>query len=308
MIIKWSVSNIIEVLLCFRQYFYSIDTTRRKFSLNNKKRTDILLATNLQELLIMETRELSEEEMDKQILTAIFSMELQVLFNCYALENVVLGRIQPGGKIPYDQYMDTLDLRKHEKFMLRTAMNGRIIDEQECIIKQDLETYYRLFYVDQIELLFENAPKHKRVPEDEGVPPYKYGLQEYLQSLYELFKEIALTEVQPDFFDLIYQLSNKVELVGNYASIKRFVAAIKMKKLKQGSRIDRYIKSITYRSEYLNRLIKEHKGHYLLANNNTDSLNYKLALLSCFTFCNADNARLFELKIKEWERKHSLNN
>ena len=114
MIIKWSVSNIIEVLLCFRQYFYSIDTTRRKFPLNNKKRTDILFATNLQELHIMETRKLSGEEMDKQILTAIFSMELQVLFNCYALENVVLGRIQPGGKIPYDQYMDTLDLRKHE--------------------------------------------------------------------------------------------------------------------------------------------------------------------------------------------------
>lgn len=168
--------------------------------------------------------------------------------------------------------------------------------------------FWGVFSPERKSLIFENAPKHKRVPEDEGVPPYKYGLQEYLQSIYELFKEIALTEVHPDFFGLIHQLSNKVELVGNYANIKRFIAAIKMQKLKQGSRIDRYIKSITYRSEYLNCLIKEHKDHYLLANNNTDSLNYKLALLSCFTFCNTDNARLFELKIREWERKHSLNN
>ena len=68
-------------------------------------------------------------------------------------------------------------------------------------------------------------------------------------------------------------------IMQRYAS---FVAAIKLKQLRQGSRIDRYIKDLPALSPYIARLIKYYKGHYLLANSDIESLDYKLALLACF--------------------------
>ena len=255
----------------------------------------------------METNDTISNELDKKILTALCSMELHVIFNNYALENVVLGNIKPGDQIPYDFYIESLNLRRHELFMLRHAMNGKIINKQECVIEQDMERYYRLFFIDQINEIFETAPKYKDEPNND-LPRYKYGLQEYLQRLYDLYKDIIETEIHPEFYELIYPLQNRHELIKNFAFAKRFVAAIKLKKLKQGSRIDRYATYIIYRSEFLNRLVKSNKSHYLLANSDTNSLDYKLALLSCFTFYSSENASLFELKIKEWERTHRLKN
>ena len=77
------------------------------------------------------------------------------------------------------------------------------------------------------------------------------------------------------------------------------------KKLRKGTHVDRYIKRISYHSEYLNRLIRIHKGHYILINSDTDSLDYKLALISALCFCTGRNKGLFELKIKAWEKEKS---
>ena len=121
-----------------------------------------------------------------------------------------------------------------------------------------------------------------------------------------IFVEILSMNVRPTFFELLAELTEKSERVYNIAMMTKFISAIKIKKLRQGSRIDRYINKITYRSVYLERLIKPYKGHYLLANSNTESLDYKLAVLSCFMFCTSENEKLFELKIKRWEERKSL--
>lgn len=49
------------------------------------------------------------------------------------------------------------------------------------------------------------------------------------------------------------------------------------------------------------RLIQKQKGRYFLKNNDTDSIDYKLALFSCFSFYQEENAKLFELKMSRWE-------
>lgn len=72
------------------------------------------------------------------------------------------------------------------------------------------------------------------------------------------------------------------------ALTKSFLAATKIKRLRMGSRVDRYLKDIAYQAEYLTRLIKEYKGHYLLTNHDTNHLDYKLALISSFSFCTRD--------------------
>ena len=72
-----------------------------------------------------------------------------------------------------------------------------------------------------------------------------------------------------------------------------------------GSRVDRYLKDITYQSEYLTRLIKEYKGHYLLTDHDTNHLDYKLALISSFSFCTRDGKERFEWKVGTWGQEQA---
>ena len=246
------------------------------------------------------------DEVDRKILSVIFSLEMQVMFNGYALENIVLHNCVPGTQIPYERYIDSLGLRDHENFIIRAAMPGRIIDQEEKTIDRPVEEYYKEFYNEQVSRIFENAPKRKGTDEETSIISFKYGLKEYLEELYPVFTEILSMEVRPTFFELLAELTEKSERVYNIAMMTKFISAIKIKKLRQGSRVDRYISKIIYRSVYLERLIKPYKGHYLLANSNTESLDYKLAVLSCFMFCTSENEKLFELKIKRWEERKSL--
>lgn len=150
-----------------------------------------------------------------------------------------------------------------------------------------------------------NAPKHKNTSEGTDIPQYKFGLYEYLSDLYKIYKDIILTKVHPDYFDYLYDFIDRRELLKSGAFTAKFVTAIKLKKLRKGTRVDRYINKISYHSEYLNRLIRIHKGHYILINNDTNSLDYKLALTSSICFCTGRNKGLFELKIKAWEKEQS---
>ena len=241
--------------------------------------------------------------LDGKILTVIYSIGLHVMFNRYALENIVLGIIRPGDKIPYEEYLDAFEMRDQEQYMIRGAICGNVIDQDEKIIVQPLEKYFRQFFIEQIESMFESAPKHKNSSE-EDIPQYKFGLYEYLNDVYEIYKDILLTEARPDYFDYLYDFTDRRKLIRNDVLTAKFVAAIKLRKLRQGRRIDRYIKEMTFRSEYLSRLIREHKGHYILANSDTESLDYKLALISSFSFCTEKEKDLFNPKIRAWEKQN----
>ena len=56
----------------------------------------------------------------------------------------------------------------------------------------------------------------------------------------------------------------------------------------------------TYNRCLIHFLIVE-KNRYLLANSDTDSLNYKLATLSAIHFMNWEHTKLFELKAQKWD-------
>ena len=144
------------------------------------------------------------------------------------------------------------------------------IDEDDC---------FKL-YADNVNKIFSHAPKAAGTNEDYAILPFKYGLQDYLYRLYPLFRQVVITGLLPDLFCP----PNVIDTDDYYLKVRKFVAAIKLKQLRQGSRIDRYIKDLPALSPYVARLIKYYKGHYLLANSDIESIDYKLALLSCFTF------------------------
>lgn len=140
------------------------------------------------------------------------------------------------------------------------------------------EVCFRM-YADNVNEIFAHAPKAAGTSEDYAILPFKYGLQDYLYRLYPLFRRIVITGALPDLFCP----PNIIDTDDYNAKTRKFVAAIKLKQLRQGSRIDRYIKDLPTLSPYVARLIKPYKGHYLLANSDIESLDYKLALLACFT-------------------------
>lgn len=156
-------------------------------------------------------------------------------------------------------------MNAHETIVSTT----KFIDEKVC---------FRL-YADNVNKIFAHAHKAAGTSEDYAILPFKYGLQDYLYRLYPLFRRILITGALPDLFCP----PNVIDTDDYNAKVRKFVAAIRLKQLRQGSRIDRYTKDLPALSPYVARLIKYYKGHYLLANSDIESLDYKLALLSCFT-------------------------
>ena len=70
-----------------------------------------------------------------------------------------------------------------------------------------------------------------------------------MQELYFLFEEIIDIKIEAKFFDLISNINSRVEMIANNKLSQIFIAAIKLKKLRQGSRVDRYIKDIPCREQ-----------------------------------------------------------
>lgn len=141
----------------------------------------------------------------------------------------------------------------------------------------DEEVCFKL-YADNVNEIFMKAPKAAGTSKDYAILPFRYGLQDYLYRLYPLFRRIVTTGALPDLFCS----PSGFDSDDYYSKTRKFVAAIRLNQLRQGSRIDRYIKDLPALSSYVARLIKPYKGHYLLANSNIESVDYKLALLACF--------------------------
>lgn len=175
------------------------------------------------------------------------------------------------------------------------------------INSDDIENLLYGFYCEKISEIFKCAP-HAKNYENEAIPRFKYGLYEYLTELFQLFKEIVSTEVDFDIYETTPDMLGDAEKRECYLQTTKFIRAIKLKKLRQGGCIDRYVKDMPFIPPVIMRLIKKVKGHYLLKNSDCDSPDYKLALLSCIRFDSYDGARLFELKMMKWEELNNCGN
>ena len=255
----------------------------------------------------MNSKDRTYDELDKKILTATISLMTNILYNDYALENIILNKIIPGTPIPYDLYLEELKLKPYETFLDRKNIEGAIINEEEKIRNKPIQDYFVHYFIGQVNDIFIRAPKHKQSKqskESETILPFKYGLQNYLEELYPLYEQIITEKVEPNFYDLISAINSQKDILVNNKLSQRFIAAIKINKLRQGSRIDRYIKDIQHPSDLVKKLFYERGGHYILINNDSTSIDYKLALISCFSFHTAENQNLLELKIKKWKENN----
>lgn len=237
----------------------------------------------------------------ENILKAFASLDAHILLKLYQKENILFGRIKPNEIPPLERYIEELGLQGIANLLdLQIFENLNFEPDQ---VNDYNKICFEVFR-DRIDFLFTDVPIDKSFDDDdEDIYHYKYGLYDYVKNLYPLFKEIIETEVTPDLFTAVPDVLDKDVSRDYYIKAIKFVLAIKLKGLRQGGRVDRYIAKMPFISPLLMRLLNKRKGHFYLKNNDMNSLDYKFALLSCFQFMNDYNTKLFELKMLRWEEK-----
>ena len=162
-------------------------------------------------------------------------------------------------------------------------------------------------FVSCMNRVFESAPYSKREEKDKsGLRPFlRVGLRDYIMSLYPLFQAVLHTEVKFCFKFYSSFPIDSAEQAKIHEKIAKFLVTVIVRGLRQGSSVDRYLKDLSYIPDKIDRLLKVKNERILLANNDINSLTFKLAILSAIDFMNEDENKLFELKIWKWEEDNS---
>ena len=228
-----------------------------------------------------------------------------VLINRYIYEDVSMGYAKPGEEIPFDRYVKDLEIENYRPYKIKDLIDGPAIDENFMISDHLKDYYYRKFYCSSMNYVFWKVPKFQREFDaddiDSVIDPFKFGFKEFLEAIYPIFCSILDTKVTYEFFDLVPCFSTRESYVHYCEKAIKFLAALKLKGLRQGSTVDRYVKDLPYLNVYLNRLVEKKGKHYVLVNSDTNSLDYKLALLTSMPYMKQENSKLFELKARVWE-------
>lgn len=251
------------------------------------------------------TKQLDKEDLDviKNILELYRALEVNILMNRYTIENVVFNKLNPKDKIPFDKFIEEMNLQNHKFYSVRSNIEGIAITSDETVAEKDKEFYLKECYTSQMNYLFMSAPKHSSDSDVGEVDHFKYGLSDYIMSLYPLFVEIIETEVEYEPCDLFPIFPSRAAETDCYEKIGKFLVAVKIKALQTNRCVDRYLKDLPYIPHFLKKIIKVHKNRYLLVNNDTTSLDYKLAILNAMQFMNPNHTKIFEMKAIKWENK-----
>ena len=224
------------------------------------------------------------------------AMVVNVLMNNYILENVAFGKLKPNDEIPFDRYVEELNLHKFNPHSCRDMIEGNYITRQGRVVDKAEEDFIMECYLFHIQNVFMAYPKCSIAFGKDD-----FGFSKFIMSLYPLFKQIIKTEVEVEQLDFTPVFKYRKEETVCYDRISKFLIAIKARGLRQGECVNRYVKDLPYIPYFVQRFLRVEKNRYLLANSDTDSLDYKLAILSAIHFMNWENTKLFEFKAQKWK-------
>ena len=239
----------------------------------------------------------------ERVLQATKALILNSLVNNYAVERVAFGYEKPGDQAPIDLYLQHLQLDINDAPNKRKDIPGVYIDETERITtKQNYDEFVRDLFVLKMESVFFYAPRDKYSERHGEELPLQPRIREYLFGLLPLFTEILKVKVDYTPFDII-PIDKETRATENTKWMK-FVTAVLIKPLKTGGQINRYVKDFQVVPYYIRRLIEKRGNNFYLKTANVQSTEFIFALFSLMPFMNAENDKLFELKMLEWERQH----
>lgn len=238
---------------------------------------------------------------EEKIVNAVKAIAYNALVNNYAIERVAFGYEKVGGKVPVDLYIKDLLITLNDEYKRDDIIPGLYIDKEERISDEfDYSEYVSDLFVCQIERIFGDAPKNEDLAENGEEIPLLPRYRDYLFGLLPLFKEVLNTEVKYDVFNVIP--TDKTVGIAEYPKWKKLITDILIKPIKSGSKINRYIENITNAPYYVSRIIEQKGKKFYLKLLDIKSYEYAFALFSLMQFMNEENGKLFELKMREWER------
>ena len=226
------------------------------------------------------------------------AMVVNVLMNNYTLENVAFGKLKPNDKLPFDKYVEDLTLQQYKPYLFRDCIEGSFITGDGRIADKAEDDFIKECFLFHINFVFMTAPKRSGDFDEDGLFLFKRGFGKFIMSLYPLFKQIIKTDVEVDMFDIVPVFNKRHDEAACYERISKFLVAIKAKGLRQGGCVDRYVKDLPYIPYFVQRLLNKNKNRYLLSNSDTESLDYKLAVLSAVHFMKWEHTKLFNSKRK----------
>ena len=157
------------------------------------------------------------------------------------------------------------------------------------------------FYRSRIDVILLDLPLKDGGDEGEDIYDYaKRGLKRYLKKLFYLFKEIMCTKLKESKLNLTRGNESKTQANEMRKLANKLIVSILDKKLKAKDCVDWYLTDTDYVSPFIESLITENNGHYYLKNADIKSIDFKLALISCFWFFNDSHALIFERKMLEF--------
>ena len=237
----------------------------------------------------------SIEEFEKLEGTGVMNaMVVNVLMNNYTLENVAFGKLKPYDEIPFDRYVKDLNLQRFKPNSCRDMIEGTYITRDKTVAQKSEEDFIMECFLFHIQNVFMAYPKCSIAFGKDD-----FGLSKFIMSLYPLFKQIIKTEVEAQNFVPVFKY--RKDETAFYDRISKFLIAIKARGLRQGERVNRYVKDLPYIPYFVQRLLRVEKNRYLLANSDSDSIDYKLAILSAIHFMKWEHTKLFELKAQKRE-------
>lgn len=233
------------------------------------------------------------------------ALVMNSLVNSYAAERVAFGYEKPGDPAPIDLYLKQFRININDGLHKRTDIPGVYIDEQECIsTKQDYAGYVRDLFVYQMDCIFMDAPKDKKLERVGEEIPLPSHFRKYLFGLLPLFTEVLGVRVESNVFDVIP--INGYARVYGYSKWHKFVTAILLKPLKSGSLVNGYVKDFLSTPYYIRRLVETRGNNFYLKPIDIYSYEYIFALFSLMLFMSDEHDRLLELKMREWERQYKM--
>lgn len=255
----------------------------------------------------MKSENLTEDDLKtlQRATDLLCAITVNSLFNAYAIENVIFGNLKTGDSIPYDKFIEDLQLNAWQVYSVRNCIEGAAIGEDGTILEKEIDFFEKECFIFHMNYVFESATYKKKKDDDKnGLHAFtKEGLNDYIMRLYPLFKEILATEAEYDFFELASPFPDRFSQTSCYEKIAKFLVTVITRGHRQGGFVDRYVKNLPYMPYYVKRLLKVKNGRWLLVNSDLESLDFRLAVLSAIHFMNAEHTQLFELKARKWAEK-----
>lgn len=244
----------------------------------------------------MDIRKSVEEFENLQGTDIMNAMVVNVLMNNYTLENVAFGKLKPNDEIPFGRFVEELNLQRFKPNLCRDMIEGNYITRQGRVADKAEEDFLMECFLFHIQNVFTAYPKCSIAFGKDD-----FGFSKFIMSLYPIFKQIIKTEVEIDPRAFAPVFKDRKDETACYDGISKFLISIKARGLRQGECVNRYVKHLPYIPFFVQRLLRVEKNRYLLANSDTDSLDYKLAFLSAIHFMNFEHTKLFELKAQKRE-------